>query len=68
MIVGRFFARLSGGDPKSYGPPRWQDGWAGLAECERTDILTGRRVAAQNGKIGLAEIFRSLPVAVLVAR
>jgi (1->4)-alpha-D-glucan 1-alpha-D-glucosylmutase len=68
VIVGRFFAGLSGGDPASYAPSRWQDGWVALAGGDRTDVLSGRRADGQDGRIGLADLFRALPVAVLVVR
>jgi (1->4)-alpha-D-glucan 1-alpha-D-glucosylmutase len=68
VIVGRFFAKLSGGDPQSYAPALWQESWLALPDGARIDMLSGRSLDAQGGRLGLADAFRSLPVAVLVAR
>ena len=68
VLAGRCFAKLSDGNPDSYSAVRWQDSWISLPEAERVDILSGRSLRAAQGRIGLAEAFRSLPVAVLVAR
>ena len=67
VVVGRFFAKLSDGDPQAYGPACWEDSWVALPDA-RADVLSGRTLRASNGKLGLADAFRSLPVAVLVAR
>jgi len=68
VIIGRFFAKLSDGNPDAYAPVRWQDSWVSLADGERTDVLSGRGLRVENGRLGLAETFRSLPVAMLLAR
>lgn len=69
VVVGRFFGRLTGGNPNAYAPASWRDGWVAWPDgSERQDVLSGRVLSGENRKIALADLFRTLPVAVLTAR
>ncbi|HEX2113218.1 MAG TPA: malto-oligosyltrehalose synthase [Alphaproteobacteria bacterium] len=67
VVIGRFFAKLSNGAPESYSAASWQDTWIALPDGERTDSLSGRTICPRGGKIGVSDLFRALPVAVLVS-
>jgi (1->4)-alpha-D-glucan 1-alpha-D-glucosylmutase len=68
VIVGRFFAKLTDAEPSSYTPTCWRDGWVALHDGEGQEILSGRVLRGENGRIALADLFRALPVAVVVTR
>ena len=70
VVVGRLFARLWGMDDAVYDDGhRWNDTTVVLdAPTERTwrDVLTGRSITAgEGGRLSVAVLFQSLPVAVL---
>jgi (1->4)-alpha-D-glucan 1-alpha-D-glucosylmutase len=66
IVAGRFLAKLAEGDPGACTPARWGDTWVRLRGGARTDALSGRTVRPQSERLSLAELFRALPVAVLV--
>jgi (1->4)-alpha-D-glucan 1-alpha-D-glucosylmutase len=68
VVTGRCLAKLCDGNADAYAASRWQDGWVKVSGAALADALSGRTLQPRDGKLALSELFRSLPVAVLVAR
>jgi (1->4)-alpha-D-glucan 1-alpha-D-glucosylmutase len=68
VAAGRLFAKLSGGKPGAFSAAHWEDSWIALPDGARTEILSGRTIRGEGGRISVPELFRSLPVAVLAER
>ncbi len=68
VVCGRFFTQLAEASTRPVDPEAWADTFIDLtpgASASMTDVITGRSISLEGGRLAISEAFAELPVAML---